>query len=583
MNPTQSNPRESLQQAIDTKIQSLEESLAESIRVLRLQRNALAAVSSLPAEVFTAIFTFLCLPEPGEPHSPQHHLARLHVSHTCHQWREIALNHPLLWSHIDFTTLSLAGAAEMLVRAKSKPLYLEARVSEQRWDDVQIGIFQKELQAFVPHICDLFISTEHLDPCKFLDTLISPAPTLENLSLFRGKYGLRTALPENLFGGITPRLSCLELHNCDISWKSPLLKDLRYLDIRLSSTNKTPSLSAWLDALDKMPQLRALTLHRASPSASSFIFDVKRTVTFPSLTHLDILASPGDCALALAHLDAPALTSLCLTAFSISLPNSRKVQNLLPYVVRHAHGIQDTQPLQSVLIRNNAEYLDILAWPVPNIDVESYDPPTFLGATLPTRLAFSFQCDDSLASSDARLEILDTVMAGLPLDNLVMFATQDLRSCNPYRPLLPTKPFWTHLSPKWPLLQRVRLAPPSASGFIEMLLEDNEGHERPLLPSLTDLVVVDFSLYQLLEFSICDALMKRVEQGVPLEMLDLRMCYRDSLDGNKEGLRLLSQIVVNVLDPEGNFEAREQMKSMWNILARGPFIDHDDSSEDDEE
>jgi hypothetical protein len=63
-----------------------------------------------------------------------------------------------------------------------------------------------------------------------------------------------------------------------------------------------------------MPQLKTLTLHSASPIAPPFPFDVERTVTLPSLTRLDILASPGDCALALAHLDLPALTWLCLTA-----------------------------------------------------------------------------------------------------------------------------------------------------------------------------------------------------------------------------------------------------------------------------
>lgn len=58
MNPTQANSRERLQQAIDAEIKSLE----ESIRALKLHRNELAAVSSLPPEVLAAIFSFLCPP-----------------------------------------------------------------------------------------------------------------------------------------------------------------------------------------------------------------------------------------------------------------------------------------------------------------------------------------------------------------------------------------------------------------------------------------------------------------------------------------------------------------------------------------
>jgi hypothetical protein len=40
--------------------------------------------------------------------------------------------------------------------------------------------------------------------------------------------------------------------------------------------------------------------------------------------------------------------------------------------------------------------------------------------------------------------------------------------------------------------------------------------------------------------------MKRVEQGVPLEMLDLRMGYAD----RPADFRLLSEIVIDVLGPE---------------------------------
>lgn len=50
----------------------------------------------------------------------------LRMAHICRQWREIALNQPLFWSYFDFTTVSPAGAAEILARAKSVPLHLEA-------------------------------------------------------------------------------------------------------------------------------------------------------------------------------------------------------------------------------------------------------------------------------------------------------------------------------------------------------------------------------------------------------------------------------------------------------------------------
>jgi hypothetical protein len=148
MNPTQENPWERSQQTVDAEIKPLEESirvleestrasiraLEESIRASKTRRNALSPISSLPPEVFAAIFSFACLPGiPSLGGEPDHNLARIHLSHVCHQWREIALNLPLLWSHVDFTTLSLAGAIEILARAKSVPLYLEATRASWRF------------------------------------------------------------------------------------------------------------------------------------------------------------------------------------------------------------------------------------------------------------------------------------------------------------------------------------------------------------------------------------------------------------------------------------------------------------------
>ena len=128
MNPAQDNSRESLQQAINTEIKALDESIKAEIRsleLLKLRRNARQPISSLPPEIFAAIFSFLCLPGiPPLGEKPPRNRARLRISHVCHQWRGIALNQPQLWSHVNFSTVSLTGATEMLDRAKSIPLYV---------------------------------------------------------------------------------------------------------------------------------------------------------------------------------------------------------------------------------------------------------------------------------------------------------------------------------------------------------------------------------------------------------------------------------------------------------------------------
>ena len=95
-----------------------------------------------------------------------------------------------------------------------------------------------------------------------------------------------------------------------------------------------------------------------------------------------------------------------------------------------------------------------------------------------------------------------------------------------------------------------------------------------MLSSLTELVVVGDSLYDPWTCCLlCDALMKRVEQGVPLEMLDLRMCFLRSF----AEFWLLSEVVVDVL----GLETSEAKISMWDAVGRGLFVTDENPEEDD--
>ena len=612
MIPTPENSREFLERAIDTAIKESEEAIQAEIKsqeLLKLRRNALQPISSLPPEIFAAIFSSLCLPGiPSLGGKPSRNLTRLRITHVCHQWREIALNQSQLWSHINFNTVSLAGATEFLIRAKSVPLYMEMRVSCQYNND-RFGQFLNQVQAYLPQIRHLSISAEF----EFVrtiyggleSTLVSPAPTLEYLSLSFQDENRKIAdsplfipniqILNTLFDSSTPRLSCLKLRDCNIGWNSTLFKDLEYLELitpygpyRMTR----PTLPVWLDALDEIPQLKMLTLHSASPVAAQFPFDVERTVTLPSLTHLDISASLWDCALASAHLILPALTSLCLTA--TDLTNGIDVQAFLPYVAQHVHGPQDIQPLQSVLIRHYGPRLGLLAWPVPDIDTFVHDPPAFLGATLPTRVNISFR-----SKFDSCLEIFEIMMAALPLDGLVTLAGVDLPVDLLRRPGyssdyqledLTTQQFWLRLLPNWPLLQRVRLAHIMSRGFIKALLKDCK---NPLLPSLTELALAETTLDAHQTLCLRDMLMKRAEQGVPLKTLDLRMCYWDPY--NSVAIHLLSEIAVDilcpfdVLGPKDTEESRNagylmfaKMLTMWEPLLPYPCYSGDEDWEFEE-
>jgi hypothetical protein len=240
------------------------------------------------------------------------HLEWIRVARVCRRWREAALNHPRLWSHVNCTELTVAGMVGILVRAKMAPLHLEADLG--RWSFARINAFGRLLEAHLSHTRHLSIGGH----CHFgseFAPLSSPAPTLESLTLSTYPGDPRPApIPDNL-NCTSPNLTSLQLTDYHISWKSPLIRGLRNLQIRLGySLEARPELEDWLDALNEMPQLKLLSLQSATPVAPQGDPRISRTITLPSLTHFHINEYHArDCAFALAHLVLPTLTRLSIS------------------------------------------------------------------------------------------------------------------------------------------------------------------------------------------------------------------------------------------------------------------------------
>jgi hypothetical protein len=56
------------------------------------------------------------------------------------------------------------------------------------------------------------------------------------------------------------------------------------------------------------------------------------------------------------------------------------------------------------------------------------------------------------------------------------------------------------------------------------MLGEDAPPDGPRLPSLKTLILVDVNLTAVRTYDLRDMLIERVEQGVPLEVLDLRSC-----------------------------------------------------------
>jgi hypothetical protein len=571
---------EHLRRAIDDELKSLE----KSARALKLRRNALAPIACLPPETIAIIFSFLSLPRDYVrmlTGYEEDSLAWLRVSHVCHRWREIALNHPRFWSHVDFNTLTLAGVTEVLSRSKMAPLELEANLSCVHWEHARIATFREQLVAHVSHTSRLSITAKSDDLQPTVNQLVSPAPSLEWLSLIVDDRDLqrlgmpaRASIPPNLFDSSAPRLSHLQLDHCDIDWKSPLLKGLRILDLHTLSPHTRPGLEEWLDAMGQMPKLEKLIVHFATPVAPTVettIPESARVLTHPSLAQLHIAASASDCAFALAHLNLPALASLRIDVIS-ELPGGRDVRALIPYFSRNAHGPQDVEPLQSMIICGGPSLTEIVLWTEPDADIEVRNPMTLISAILSARAIFTISgiCWGFRTGA----EIIDTTLAALPLGSLNSLTAQN----SSHFP----DTLWLGHAPRWPSLERVRLVDnPATTSFTEMLTKDAP-RDGPLLPSLTKISLFN-SFFTDDEYHLLDMLIGRVEQGVPLQTMDLRACATTT-----RVVRLFSEIVVDVRGPELLFlpTTRWPTLSNWNrdmaLLFQGDLDEYDDGDVDSE-
>jgi hypothetical protein len=462
--------------------------------------------------------------------------------------------------------------AEMLARAKMVPLH---------WDVAFVRWIQEEVDAFGRQLEDHITHTRHLKvhgPLEMvLKRLVSSAPILETLSLSHSSRQFtpsRDVIPINLFNCTTPNLTSLELMNCDFSLlKSPLLKGLQTLEVRWPNPQTRPELEDWLDVLGEMPKLESLALHRATPSATSpLISEPSRTVAIPFLTKFYIIDIPKDCALALAHLVMPALTLLRVNVECYKM--IQDMGQLIPYVARNVYGPHGTEPLRSVLICGEGVQAEVVAWTIADADLNSNIlSNASICASIPARLVFAAIVDSNPGAVN---EIIDALLMLLPVDSVTSLTAK--------RNTRVSMEFWLNHAPRWPSLEQVCLRGSAVMAFRDMLAEDAPP-DGPRLPSLRKLILVNVTLTALRTFSLQDMLIKRVEQGVPLDVLDLRKCVAP-----EHAIQLLREIVIDVKEPlVTNPMVMEEPESFnlhresghWNGIEFDDTYDYDD--EDDSE
>jgi len=182
----------------------------------------------------------------------------------------------------------------------------------------------------------------------------------------------------------------------------------------------------------------------------------------------------------------------------------------------------------------------MITWAVPDADSRVCDMLTMFSAADSARVVFFANIKDLEWRVGTDSLIFDDLLTQLPLGSISTLTAHNNTKLD--------KEVWLKHAPSWPLLERVRLVPTALRSFREMLAEDPPPN-GPLLPLLTKLNLVDVSLTVQRTYHLCDMLIERVEQGVPLEALDLSTCFVAD-----RAVQLLQEIVVDVQRPAVTLE-----------------------------
>jgi hypothetical protein len=250
--------------------------------------------------------------------------------------------------------------------------------------------------------------------------------------------------------------------------------------------------------------------------------------------------------------------------------DAKDIRLLIPHIARNAHGSQDTAPLQSIVIDGKRTYAEIFAWTAADANDKFFDSISPLDMEVPglsARLVFRATANSEWRDG-SETEIFDAMVERLPMNTVSSLVAKN--------PISFSKEVWLRHAPRLAMLKRVYLPyHTSAKPFRQMLAEDTPPGGPLRLPSLTKIVLHKYSLTALRTYHLRDMLIKRNEQGAPLETLDLRTCI-----ASEHAIQLLAEIVGDVKGPAEALERGHPALFDW----RGgvTFFDEEELAYDDD-
>ncbi|KAH8979369.1 hypothetical protein EDB86DRAFT_2985916 [Lactarius hatsudake] len=163
-----------------------------------------AQLHALPVELLAHIFTF-CTEAPDSPPLP--YPAWLPITHVCHHWRTISLNHAPLWASIT-CGLSLRWVKVFMERSRTLLMDFDIRV-DPLWAYTRnhnVGLYHDDIiqiLADFTRVRSLHLTGSRRTILPIVDSLRSSLP-IQSLSFCLHDHGKKFVLSDDLFGGKAP-------------------------------------------------------------------------------------------------------------------------------------------------------------------------------------------------------------------------------------------------------------------------------------------------------------------------------------------------------------------------------------------
>ena len=287
----------------------------------------------------------------------------------CQLWRDVAIQDPILWCSIAFSTWRLATircATEFLRRSGGAALNVQV-VDIQSHGTTAYSALVAELMDNIAKQSHRIVEFEAVGCSELIsEALVHSADKLDRLTI-TGRSSERLPV---IFGGQIPGLKRLTLSN-PAGWRLHLFQDVTKVALFCNGDNLR--IRSLLDFLDGAQNLQVLSLSRYRDHGRRII---RRSVALPSLREFNL--SFCDTSQIFGYLDLPSSAHVSILAGPES--RSQHIFQCLPGSPRFRNFLSDTKSLTLTLNATDSEfYLSTCHRDKPSCFLRVYDNQNRLG------------------------------------------------------------------------------------------------------------------------------------------------------------------------------------------------------------